>query len=85
MYVFIIYTNKHLPITLLVIQTYIVILLLTHNICMHDVYCLYYLLSAKILVWGGRNLPPLEIIDLINSKLTSDIVVDENGSKIRAT
>ena len=33
---------------------------------------------------GGRDLP-LEIIDLINSKLTSDIVVDENGSKLGAT
>ena len=48
------------------------------------------LLSAKILVVGGwsnkecRN-PPLEIIDLINTKLKSDIVVDENGSRRRAT
>ena len=47
------------------------------------------LLSAKILVAGGsheevRN-PPLEIIDLINTKLKSDIAVDENRSIIAAT
>ena len=45
------------------------------------------LLSAKILVVGGYSIskggrnPPLEIIDLINTKLKSDIVVDENGSR----
>ena len=50
----------------------------------------FVLLSAKILVVGGwaegdsRN-PPLEIIDLINTKLKSDIVVDENGSRVSAT
>merc|ERR1711981_364487 len=47
------------------------------------------LLSHKILVVGGwskedRN-PPLEIIDLINTKLKSDIVVDENVSRVGAT
>ena len=51
-------------------------------------YAFHVLISAKILVMGGfsrgRN-PPLEIIDLINTKLKSEIVVDENGSRIGAT
>ena len=47
------------------------------------------LLSAKILVVGGwsqegKN-PPLEIIDLINTKSKSDIVEDKNGSRGGAT
>ena len=47
------------------------------------------LLSAKILVvggWsqGGRN-PPLEIIDLINTKSKSNIVKDKNGLRGGAT
>ena len=50
---------------------------------------MYVLLSAKILVAGGtiegvRN-TPLEIIDLINTKLKSDIVLDENRSICAAT
>ena len=52
-------------------------------------YALHVLISAKILVVGGffkggRN-PPLEIIDLINTKFKPDIVVDENGSRVGAT
>ena len=48
------------------------------------------LLSGKILVAGGfterdRNISSLEIIDLINTKLKSDIVVDVNGSRGGAT
>ena len=48
---------------------------------------MHVLLSAKILVAGGcqARIPPLEIIDLINTKLKSDIVVDENGSREGAT
>ena len=43
-------------------------------------------LSAKILVVGGcPKSVPLEIIDLINPKLQSDIVVDENGSRAEVT
>ena len=53
------------------------------------------LFSAKILVVGGFEgftddrsrliSPPIEIFDLINTKLKSDIVVDANGSRIGAT
>ena len=36
--------------------------------------------------WSKRDkIPPLEIIDLINTKLEPDIVVDESGSRIVAT
>ena len=39
--------------------------------------------SAKILVVG--NYPSVEIIDLINTKLKSDIMMCENGSRESAT
>ena len=41
------------------------------------------MISAKILVAGGNF--PLEIIDLINPKLKSDIVENENGNLEGAT
>ena len=43
---------------------------------------MFVLLSAKILVVGGYDSGhSLEIIDLINTKLKSDILIDKNGSR----
>ena len=44
---------------------------------------MFEIFSAKILVVGGR--PYLEIIDLINPKLKSDIIFYKNGSRFSST
>ena len=50
---------------------------------------MFVIFSAKILVVGGgargEECPYLEIIDLINPKLKSDIILDINGSRVSAT